>query len=195
MIPRVIETPHGPARVQHHDAENPWATLVLGHGAGGGFHAPDLQTATTAANRAGVSVVHVEQPYRVAGKKSTPTPQKLDEAWLAVLDVLDIRHPLFLGGRSSGARVACRTAKAAKASGVLCLAFPLVTPRGISRQDELDQVEVPLLIIQGIKDRFGMPSGAVQVRGDHGLKSDQPLIGDTVRTWLTNLPSRTALDL
>lgn len=180
---REIETPHGTARVHEQAAEGAWATLVLGHGAGGSVSAPDLQTAARTALEHDVGVALVEQPYRVAGKKSTPRPPVLDEAWLAVTATLD--GPLIFGGRSSGARVACRTS--AHAIAVLALAFPLVTPRGASRQDELDAVAVPLLIVQGASDRFGVPDGAVVVKGDHGLKADHGAIADAVASWLTRL--------
>jgi predicted alpha/beta-hydrolase family hydrolase len=182
---REIETPQGIARVHEQAAQNAWATLLLGHGAGGSVSAPDLQIAARTALEEGVSVALVEQPYRVAGKKSTPRPPVLDEAWLAVTATLD--GPLIFGGRSSGARVACRTAAPGGAIGVLALAFPLITPRGVSRQEELDQVTVPLLVVQGINDRFGMPAGAVQVTGDHGLKGDPRAISDAIRTWLRTL--------
>ena len=184
---RELETPQGTARVLEQDAPHPWARLVLGHGAGGSVSAPDLQVAARVALEANVSVVLVEQPYRVAGKRSVPAPARLDEAWIAVLEQLPGNLPHISGGRSSGARVACRTAAATGASGVLCLAFPLVTPRGVSRQHELDGVTVPMLIVQGASDRFGVPAGAVVVKGDHGLKSDNGTVGDSVRTWLSDL--------
>jgi uncharacterized protein len=187
---REIETPQGPARVHERDAERPWARLVLGHGAGGSVEAPDLQTAAAVAVEEGVSVVLVEQPYRVAGKRSTPRPPVLDEAWRAVMAALGDDLPHVSGGRSSGARVACRTAADTGAIGVLCLAFPLITPRGVSRQDELDLVRVPLLVVQGERDRFGVPGGAVVVKGDHGLKSDRKAIADAVRTWLRHLAAQ-----
>ncbi len=184
---RELETPHGPARIHEQEAEGAWARLLLGHGAGGSVSAPDLQTAARTALEHGVSVVLVEQPYRVAGKKSTPRPPVLDEAWNAVVDQLPQDLPFLFGGRSSGARVACRTS--ARAIGVLALAFPLVTPRGVSRQDELDGVQVPLLIVQGANDRFGVPDGAVVVKGDHGLKADPPMIAATIGRWLSDLQS------
>jgi predicted alpha/beta-hydrolase family hydrolase len=182
---REVETPQGVARVLEQEASNTWARLVLGHGAGGSVSAPDLQTAARTALANGVSVALVEQPYRVAGKKSTPRPPVLDEAWLAVTATLE--GPLIFGGRSSGARVACRTAETGGAIGVLALAFPLITPRGISRQDEIDAVAVPLLIVQGVNDRFGMPATATQVKGDHGLKADHPRMAEVIRDWLLTL--------
>ena len=184
-----VETPQGTARVELRPVDGARAWLALGHGAGGGTHAPDLQAAAQVAAEEGVSVALVEQPYRVAGKKSTPRAPVLDEAWLAVMEALD--RPLIVGGRSSGARVACRTANEVGAIGVLCLAFPLQA--GQSRQPELDAPDVPVLVVQGVKDRFGMPEPAsplrdvVQLRGDHGLKSDMPGLRDAVRGWLRTL--------
>lgn len=188
-----LDTPHGPARAHVHQADAPRGALVLGHGAGGGVTAPDLVAATRAALGAGVSVVLVEQPYRVAGRRSPAPAHHLDAAWIAVVEQLcagalaDL--PLVTGGRSSGARVACRTAAATGAVGVLCLAFPLVAPSGTSRQDELDGAGVPVLVVQGENDRFGRPEPAgdrevVVVRGDHGLKKDLDLVATALVDWL-----------
>ena len=189
-----LDTPQGPARAHVHAADGaPRAALLLGHGAGGGVTAPDLVTATEAALALGVTVVLVEQPYRVAGKKSSPRPPVLDAAWMAVIE--DLRRdafaglPLIVGGRSAGARVACRTAAESGAVAVLCLAFPLVAPSGKSRQDELDTPGVPVLVVQGERDRFGRPEPAegrevVVIRGDHGLKSDVGALREAVSEWL-----------
>jgi uncharacterized protein len=146
-----------------------------------------------------VSVALVEQPYRVAGRRSPAPAHQLDAAWTAVIDHLragDLRGlPLVVGGRSSGARVACRTAAATGAVGVLCLAFPLQPPRRAgaapapSRLAELDAVVVPTLVVQGTGDRFGMPPAGerrtvVQVAGDHSLRTDVAAIADAVGGWL-----------
>jgi predicted alpha/beta-hydrolase family hydrolase len=187
---RELETPQGTARVLEQAAPGAWTRLFLGHGAGGSVSAPDLQVAARTALEEGVSVALVEQPYMVAGKKSTPRPPVLDEAWTSVVEQVNGDGlPHIAGGRSSGARVACRTAKTTGAIGVLALAFPLITPSGASRQDELDAVDVPLLVVQGVNDRFGMPDGAVQVSGDHGLKGDRGAIAEAIRTWLRTLRS------
>jgi predicted alpha/beta-hydrolase family hydrolase len=142
-----LDTPHGPARVHLHPVDEPRAALVLGHGAGGGVAARDLVAATDAANGAGVSVALVEMPYRVAGRRSPPRAPVLDADWVAISEQLgsgSLRGlPLIAGGRSSGARVACRTAAATGVIAVLCLAFPLVAPSGVSRQEELDGAGVP----------------------------------------------------
>jgi predicted alpha/beta-hydrolase family hydrolase len=196
-----VETPHGLARVHLRAAEAPRGWLVLGHGAGGGVAAPDLSAAADAAVAADLSVALVEQPYRVAGRRSQAPAHQLDAAWIAVIERLreDIGDlPLVAGGRSAGARVACRTAEVSEAAGVLCLAFPLVPPRRAggkaptSRLPELDAVQVPTLVIQGDRDRFGMPPAGrlrsvVQVSGDHSLRSDLPAIEAAVRDWLDRL--------
>jgi predicted alpha/beta-hydrolase family hydrolase len=191
-----LDTPHGPARVHLHPVGEPRAALVLGHGAGGGVAARDLVAATEAANDAGVSVALVEMPYRVAGRRSSPRAPVLDADWTAVVEQLATGPlaglPLVAGGRSSGARVACRTATATGAIAVLCLAFPLVTPSGASRQEELDGAGVPVLVVQGTSDRFGMPEPAaaravVALKGDHGLKSDIPGVVAAVGDWLETI--------
>jgi predicted alpha/beta-hydrolase family hydrolase len=187
-----IETPHGPARAHLELIEGAARVLVLGHGAGGGVAAPDLKAATQAAHEAGVSVVLVEQPYRVAGRKSAAPAAQLDAAWIAVCAALPIDgRTLYTGGRSSGARVACRTAAATGAAGVLCLAFPLHPPGRPekTRLGELEAVEVPVLIVQGESDPFGMPPEApgrmvVRLRGNHSLKSDMPGLRAAVRGFL-----------
>lgn len=165
--------------------------------------APDLMAATRAAVEEGFSVALVEQPYLVAGKKSSPAPNTLDSAWLAVTEHLAANEldglPLILGGRSAGARVACRTAAEAGAAGVLCLAFPLRPPRRKtatedppSRLPELELVTVPMLVVQGEGDRFGMPPPGpnrkvVKVAGDHGLKKDLDAVKAAVGDWLRDL--------
>lgn len=193
-----IETPRGTARVLMQQALGERAWLVLGHGAGGSVSAPDLQIATRVALEEDISVALVEQPYLVAGRRSAPPPHHLDEAWLAVVDALALERPLIAGGRSSGARVACRTAEQTGAVAVLCLAFPLQPPARSSgtpsanRLDELDAVKVPVLVVQGETDPFGMPPPGprrqvARVPGDHGLKKDPGAISDAVQTWIRAL--------
>ena len=194
-----IPTPHGEARAHLHPAGDARGALVLGHGAGGGVEAPDLVAATEAAGRQSFSVALVEQPYRVAGRRSWPPAHHLDAAWLAVVEELTSDQlsglPLIAGGRSAGARVACRTAAATRAAAVLCLAFPLQPPArkgkdpSPSRQPELDAVKVPMLIVQGTNDRFGMPAPGsnrevVQVAGDHSLRKDREAVNAAVGDWL-----------
>jgi predicted alpha/beta-hydrolase family hydrolase len=196
---KVIDTPHGPAHIHLHPADGPRGALVLGHGAAGGVAAPDLVAATEAALSERISVALVEQPYRVAGRRSSPPAHQLDAAWIAILEQLAASDlsglPLVTGGRSAGARVACRTAATTGATAVLCLAFPLQPPSrkgkppGPSRLSELDDVKVPVLVVQGEGDRFGMPPRGrrrkvVEVRGDHSLRSDPQAVATAVREWL-----------
>jgi predicted alpha/beta-hydrolase family hydrolase len=192
-----LETPVGAARAHLHLVDEASAALVLGHGAGGGVESPDLVAAKDAALGAGVSVVLVEQPYRVAGRRSPAPAHQLDTAWTSVLaqlrdDVL-AGLPVMCGGRSSGARVACRTAPEVGAAAVLCLAFPVHPPgRGDdptkSRLSELDAVTVPTLVVQGERDPFGIPPEGpnrtvVFVPGTHSLRSTAA-IGAAVSDWL-----------
>jgi predicted alpha/beta-hydrolase family hydrolase len=188
-----IETPQGLARADVRVPDAARGALVLGHGAGGGIGAPDLAAAASAAEKAGFAVALVEQPYRVAGRKAPPRAPQLDEAWLAVVGALRAGPleglPLVTGGRSSGARVACRTAADAGAGAVLCLAFPLRPPRGgADRLAELDGVRVPVLVVQGERDPFGIPPPArrrrvVVVRGDHSLRAPGE-VAAAVGPWL-----------
>ncbi|MGH3079570.1 MAG: alpha/beta hydrolase family protein [Gaiellaceae bacterium] len=195
-----IDTPHGRANVHLYPADRPEAALVLGHGAGGGVTAPDLETARDVALSEGLTVALVEQPYRVAGRRSPAPAHQLDVAWTAALDRLRADElkglPLVVGGRSLGARVACRTAEKAGAVAVLCLAFPLQPPRRTgssqSRLPELDEVRVPMLVVQGAQDPFGMPSASkrrrvVQVPGNHSLRTDLPAVAAAVREWLKSV--------
>jgi len=197
-----IETPHGRAHAHVRVAERPRAALLLGHGAGGGVEAPDLTAVAAVALAHRITVVLVEQPYRVAGRRSPAPARQLDKAWIAVVEQLAGAQlpdlPLITGGRSAGARVACRTARDTGAMGVLCLAFPLRPPRrsgapvAESRLPELDDVRVPVLVVQGERDRFGIPPAAptravVRVAGDHGLKTDLDAVAGAAGSWLTKL--------
>jgi uncharacterized protein len=202
-----IDTLHGSAQAHLRPAEEPRAALVLGHGAGGGVEAPDLTTASQAAGAERISVALVEQPYRVAGRRSPPRAPQLDADWLTVVERLRSRElnglPLIVGGRSMGARVACRTAEPSGAIAVLCLAFPLEPPRRAgkpkqSRLAELEAVKVPTLVVQGERDPFGIPPTGpfrevVKVPGDHGLKTDPELVAATVQAWLASVISEAAL--
>jgi uncharacterized protein len=200
-----IDTPHGRANAHLHPVDGPRAALVLGHGAAGGVTSGDLVAATDAARSEGVSVALVEQPYRVAGRRSPAPARQLDAAWTAVVDHLVAGElhglPLVVGGRSLGARVACRTAAETGAVGVLCLAFPLQPPRRsggaapASRLAELDAVAVPVLVVQGERDRFGMPPASSRrtvapVPGDHSLRTDLDAVAAAVRAWLPGVVKR-----
>ena len=195
-----IDTPQGPARAHLYPTERAKAAVVLGHGAGGGVESRDLVAARDAALAEGFAVALVEQPYRVAGRRSPAPAKQLDAAWIAVVEALGREHlrglPFVAGGRSLGARVACRTATATGAVAVLCLAFPLAPPRrskpAPSRLPELDAVLVPTLVVQGESDPFGMPPPAknrtvVRVRGDHSLRSDLDAVAAAVRAWLAEV--------
>jgi predicted alpha/beta-hydrolase family hydrolase len=172
---------------------------MLGHGAGGGVEAPDLLAARRAGLEAGWVVARVTQPYRVAGRRSPPAGPVLDEAWLPV--VAKVRsgrdlgaRPVVFGGRSSGARVACRTASMGGAAGVLALAFPLHPPGRPerSRADELAAPTVPVLVVQGDRDPFGRPPATagrriVVVAGDHSLRGAAEPIRAAVIEFLATL--------
>jgi uncharacterized protein len=199
---RVVDTPQGPARLHLHEPDAGSAgdlalgSLVLGHGAGGGVGAPDLTAAATAGLGAGWSVVLVEQPWRVAGRRIAVAPPRLDAAWLAVLAALALDGPLVVGGRSAGARVACRTATAVGAVAVLALAFPLHPPGrpDRSRAGELAGAGVPVVVVQGERDPFGTPADLaalalaeveiVPAPGDHSLRSSAQPVAAGVRRAL-----------
>ena len=200
-----VTTPHGPARIALTvpDGGAVAGLLVLGHGAGGGIEAPDLLAAARAAPP-GVGVARVLQPYRVAGRRAPAPAAQLDEAWAAVLAALIRRFPdvpQVHGGRSSGARVACRGAVAAAPApvGVLTLAFPLLAPARkdgtrADRSPEIDAVDaagIPVLAVSGDRDPFGVPPTAVHrevvtVRGDHSLRTQGP-VREAVGPWLATL--------
>jgi predicted alpha/beta-hydrolase family hydrolase len=203
---REIGTALGPARA--HVTEPPadvLGTLVLGHGAGGGVESGDLVAVTAEAAGAGWRVVRVEQPWRVAGKRIAPAPPRLDEAWTAVLAYLRadgvLAGRLVLGGRSAGARVACRTAVVEGAAGVLALAFPLHPPGKPekSRAGELTRAGVPLVVVQGETDAFGAPADVAAalsgqagasvyaVPGDHSLKKNVDVVAAAAVSWLGEL--------
>jgi uncharacterized protein len=176
---RIVGTPHGEARIVAHRARRPTATLALGHGAGGGIEAADLVALAARLPRQDINVFLIEQPWRRAGKKVAPAPKILDEGWIATIGQLRIRTPLVVGGRSAGARVACRTAAGLGASGVLALAFPLHPPGKPekSRVAELQGTRLPTLVVQGEKDPFGTPEEfppltemAVIPEADHSFK-------------------------
>jgi uncharacterized protein len=199
-----IATPSGPALA---DIDRPGGTssalLVLTHGAGGGVESADLSAVRGAALKAGIVVVRLTQPYRVAGRRSPSAPAKQDEAWLAAVAAVRRRRglgalPLVVGGRSNGARVACRTATAAGAVAVVALSFPLHPPGRpeLSRLAELDGAGVPALVVQGERDPFGMPPAGpareiVVIAGaDHSLKRDLARIAAAVTGFVTTAASR-----
>ncbi|HET9381686.1 MAG TPA: alpha/beta family hydrolase [Streptomyces sp.] len=206
-----VPTDAGTARVTWHHADRPRLVLAAGHGAGGGIEARDLVALAAALPAHGVTVALVEQPWRVAGKKLAPAPKTLDTGWHGVWPALAAPGlPVVSGGRSAGARVACRTAAGLGAAGVLALAFPLHPPGrpAKSRAEELHaagRAGIPLLVAQGGNDPFGRPQefpegyepGVVVPDGDHGfavpkragLTQDQALavLVDGVTGWIRSL--------
>ena len=195
-----IATPSGPARVEiDRPTGPPTALLVLTHGAGGGPDTGDIRAVCTAAHATGIATARVTQPYRVAGRISTSAPGRQDDAWLAAIAGIRRRRglaglPLFVGGRSNGARVACRTAVTSGAAGVVALAFPVHPPGRPenSRLPELDGAGVPVLIVQGDRDPFGMPPSGpdrvivVMPGADHALRRDVAAIADAVVGFVTS---------
>jgi predicted alpha/beta-hydrolase family hydrolase len=203
---REIDTPVGMARAHLARPDRPAGALVLGHGAGGGIEAPDLVALTSLADD-GWLVVRVEQPWRVAGRRIATPPAQLDTAWLAVLAALTsgrgrLPGPLVAGGRSAGARVACRTAAEVGAGAVLALSFPLHPPGRPEKSRAAEARLVtdagrPLVVIQGERDAFGGPAevqaalgeGAVVrgVRGTHSFTKDPVDVLAEARAWLSGL--------
>ncbi|HEV2639092.1 MAG TPA: alpha/beta family hydrolase [Actinocrinis sp.] len=218
----LVETPAGEARITTFPASgHRRATVVLSHGAGGGIEAPDLQALAAALPQEGFEVALVEQPWRVAGKRIAPAPKTLDLGWRAVLAHLTgigtgtdsgrgtdsgERVPVIVGGRSAGARVACRTGLDTGAAGVLALAFPLHPPGKPekSRIEELLHTGLPTLVVQGGADPFGGPQEFPDLPPGHQLvglpagghefavrKGQPPVIdgiADAVIAWLETVP-------
>jgi Predicted hydrolase of the alpha/beta-hydrolase fold len=196
----------GPGRLVVDAADDPSALLWLGHGAGGGIDAIDLAALAAALPRQGVSVVRFEQPWRVAGRRVAPRPESLDIAWretVPLVEQLAAGRPVVVGGRSSGARVACRTAASTGAVAVVCLAFPLHPPGRPekSRLSELLLPELPVLVVQGERDTFGSAADlaaevaarrnihVIAVPGaDHGMKvpKSSPLNAHAVAESVTS---------
>lgn len=181
-IVRSIETPHGEGRLHVRRAHRPLATLLLSHGAGGGVDARDLLALAAALPGQGFSVVLLEQPWRVAGRRIATPPASLDAGLRAAAAAVRVRTPLVVGGRSAGARSAARCATSLGAIGCLALSFPLHPPGRVdkSRADELAGAGVPVLVVQGERDPMGRPEEfpadlphldlAVVPAADHGLK-------------------------
>ena len=199
-----VDTPHGQANAHLHLADDPRAALVLGHGAGGGVTAPDLVAATSVARSEGVSVALVEQPYRVAGRRAPAPARQLDAAWTAVVGYLVARR----AARVAGPR---RRPVPGRAGGLpdggddrrgrgdlpripAAAAAPVRGRPSQSRLDELDALTVPSLVVQGVRDPFGMPPDSalrtvVQVPGNHSLRTDLEAVAAAVRGWLPGIVS------
>ncbi|MFE9041739.1 alpha/beta family hydrolase [Streptomyces sp. NPDC007818] len=176
-----VSTDAGEARITWHTGPKARRVLALGHGAGGGIEARDLAALAAALPGRGVTVALVEQPWRVAGKKVAPAPKTLDTGWRGLWPALAAPGlPVVAGGRSAGARVACRTGAELGAVAVLALSFPLHPPGKPerSRAGELLSTELPTLVVQGGNDPFGKPAefppgGGYELvevpYGDHGF--------------------------
>ncbi|MEV7149902.1 alpha/beta family hydrolase [Streptomyces sp. NPDC093084] len=205
---KIVGTEAGDARVTWHEARRARLVLALGHGAGGGVEARDLRALAAALPGHGVSVALVEQPWRVAGRKVAPAPGTLDAGWRGVWPALAAPGlPVVSGGRSAGARVACRTARELGAAAVLALSFPLHPPGRPekSRAEELLGAGVPTLVVQGGKDPFGKPAEfpdggytlvevpdadhgfAVPKRADITPEGAVTIITDAVVAWAASL--------
>jgi uncharacterized protein len=201
---RAVQTPQGEARLHVDRARRPAVTLVLGHGAGKGQDSPDLVALAAALPAQGISVFRVEQPWHVAGRSVAARPEALDVATRACVDAIRVRTPIVLGGRSAGARVACRSALELGAVGCVALAFPLHPPGRPekTRLPELLGTGVPTLVVQGDKDAFGTPEAfpeSVELTAipdaDHGFKvpkraalsqdETHALIVEAVVEWVT----------
>ena len=190
-----IDTGSGPARVELDKPGKPAFLFVLTHGAGGGVDSPDLLAARAAGRQLGGAVARVLQPYRVRGARAPGSPDRQDAAWLEIIEALRRkvpRVPLVQGGRSNGARVACRTAQAAGARAVVALAFPLHPPGRPerSRAGELRAAGTDVLVVNGAQDPFGIPASAdasrvVVLPGEtHTLSKHAESVGQAVGTWL-----------
>ncbi|MGW4159636.1 alpha/beta hydrolase family protein [Streptomyces sp. NPDC004788] len=204
----IVPTAAGDARITWIAAKKPWTVLAVSHGAGGGVEARDLQALAAALPAEGVTVALVEQPWRVAGKKVAPAPKTLDTGWRGLWPALAAPGlPVIAGGRSAGARVACRTGRELGASAVLALSFPLHPPGRPerSRAEELLGTGLPTLVVQGGNDPFGRPAefpagdhSLVEIPyGDHGFAvpkraplTQEEAVGTIVRAvseWITSL--------
>ncbi|MFB9252582.1 alpha/beta family hydrolase [Sphaerisporangium melleum] len=190
-----IMTPRGRAVVEVDEAAEPRFLFVLTHGSAGGVESPDLLAVRDATVAIGGTVARVLQPFRVAGARAPGSPARQDEAWTSITASLGEKFPglpLVQGGRSNGARVACRTARAVGAAAVVALAFPLHPPGkpGRSRAQELREAGVDVLVVSGDRDRFGIPERAdaarlVVLAGEgHDLNRDPARVGEVVAEWL-----------
>ncbi len=209
MVVNEIETPAGLARAHVERARDPRGSLVVSHGAGGGIDTGDLR-ALRRLRHEGWNYVRVEQPWRVAGKRVAPAPATLDKAWVPIIERLmsgrwGLTAPLVVGGRSAGARVACRTAEQVGADGVLAMAFPLHPPGKPDTSRAFEAIGVmdrgiPLAVVQGERDPFGDPqqvrdalgqrAHVFAAKGTHTFTGDPADVLAEVSAWLNTIPSR-----
>ena len=196
-----VATAHGPAEVVLDEVDGPAFLLVLTHGSNGGVDAPDLLAVRAAALGLGGAVARVTQPFRFAGRRAPGSAVKQDAAWLEIVGPLRERFagvPLVQGGRSNGARVACRTARAAGAAGVVALAFPLHPPGRPekTRVDELRAAGTEVLVVNGDRDPFGVPDAADAAHVEvlpgerHDLNKDPAAVARAVEPWLDKWKAR-----
>ncbi len=201
-----IDTAAGPGLAELDGPAAPAFLLVLTHGAGGGVRTPDVLAARRAGLALGGAVALVTQPYRMSGGRAPGSAARQDAAWLEIVAALRAGYPgcpLVQGGRSNGARVACRTARAAGAVAVVALAFPLHPPGKASRpeysrREELRGAGVPVLVLNGDRDPFGVPDPAdvarlVVLAGEtHGLSKNPDAVRAAVSSWLEEMLSGAA---
>ena len=190
-----ISTGAGPARAELDQPASPSFLLIMTHGAGGGVDTKDLLAVRQAGLARGAMVARVLQPYRVRGARAPGAPGPQDAAWLEIVTALREQYagiPLVQGGRSNGARVACRTAAEAGARAVIALAFPLHPPGRPeqSRVAELLDAGADVLVVNGERDPFGIPATqdaarVVVVPGEtHSLSKNPAAVGAAVGSWL-----------
>lgn len=200
-----ISTSQGRARVELEapgGVAAPSFLLALTHGAGGTVAAPDLLAVRDVALRLGGAVALITQPYRVRGARAPGNASRQDEAWEEIIGSLRISGiPLIQGGRSNGARVACRTASSVGAAGVIALAFPLRppgrrTPVAVTRAGELLQAirgGANVLVLNGDRDPFGIPAAdeatrVVVLKGEtHSLSRNPAAVSEAVAAWLSDV--------
>jgi uncharacterized protein len=172
--------------------------LVLTHGSGRAPDSADLLAVRDAALPLGGVVALVTQPYVVKGRRAPGAADRQDAAWLDIIAALRAAaRPVRLiqGGRSNGARVACRTARAAGARGVLALAFPLHPPGHPerTRAGELDAAGTDVLVINGSRDAFGIPEPGERRRvvvlpaETHALTRNPAAVGAAAGAWLREM--------
>ena len=178
MSKTFIETSQGSARITSHHHYKKIVAFIT-HGAGKGLDSVDLSSIIHHLDNHGISIVGVEMPWLVAGKKIASPAKQLDQVWIQVVENLNERYidykKIFIG-RSTGSRVICRTANLLKPDLILNLAFPLKAPNGKTREEELlsaISTKIDVVTIQGVKDTFGSPS---DIKKAVGIKTNHEII-------------------